>query len=138
MAFINNDDYLLYIKEFLFNQLKDGLTPLQEEEIQDTAITIVKDALYSKYDIDTIFNTTGTGRPRQVVRWCVATALYFYYKRAEDAMMPDTVKDDYDEVLAILKDVSDGKKSLNLPVLQNENGLPKTKFRWGGDAPRTH
>ena len=42
------------------------------------------------------------------------------------------------EVLAILKDVADGKKNLDLDRLVEEDDNPKTKFRWGSQPPRQH
>lgn len=136
--FIENADYLLYIKQSRLDQLKDDLGNALYEQAESTAIAIVKDALYGRFDIDTIFAYTGTDRPAQVIRWCVVNALYFMYQRAPEAATPERVKDDYDEVLAILKDVADGNKNLNLDRLEDEEDKPITRFRWGSQPPRQH
>lgn len=138
MSFIIEDDYHLYIHSESLTQLKDGLTAAQLDEAEETAIVTVKDALHSRFDVDAIFASQAADRPKQVVRWCVLTSLYYLYHRVADIIIPESVKDDYDEVLAILKDLSNGKRSVDLPRLNTTAGTPKTKFRWGSVDKRTH
>lgn len=110
--------------------------PLILEAIEGAAIQIVRDALYQKYDVDTIFSLSGVNRPSQVLRWVVILAVYQLYERLPDMQMPDRIKDAHGEVLEVLRDIEDGKKSLELPVKNAE--IPPTKFRWGSDTPRSH
>jgi phage gp36-like protein len=114
----------------------------QDEELLDnaeiTAIAVVRDFLYSRYEVDEIFATSGTDRPAQVVRWCTNLAMYYIYERVPDKLTPERITKNYDETMAILLEISDGKKAVDLPHKTDDNDIPVTKFRWGGQAAREH
>ena len=62
MSFILETDYLLYMSQRRLDQLKaDANIPDVLGAAEGTAITIVKDALYSYFDTDTIFEFNQTG-----------------------------------------------------------------------------
>lgn len=136
--FITEDDYKPYIKEGnLSRMIESDQTVLTEA--QDTAMAVVKDALFSRYDTNVIFAAEGASRNRQLVRWCVVLTLYYLYERLPANIMPERVRDNYSEVMGFLKEVEDGKKPLDLPQRTNaETGLPITKFRFVINPPRTH
>lgn len=136
-TFIISDDYLLYKRQNIIDQLT-GTNPVHLDAAESTALAVIKDALHSRFDTDTIFSTTGTDRPPQVVRWAIVLSLYYIYQRVADALVPERILNDYDEVIGILKDISDGKMSVDLPRLTNDEDKPKTKFRWGSQEPRSH
>ena len=48
-AFIEETDYLLYIKQSRLDQLKEDLGAVLYDAAESTAIAIVKDALYGRY-----------------------------------------------------------------------------------------
>lgn len=134
-SFITQDDYKAMMPENRKNQaISNDLTIL--EAVETTAVQIVKDALYSKYDVDWIFVQSGASRPPQVVRWCVVIAVHQIYERIPDAQVPAKVGQAYEEVMEVLAQIEDGKKSLQLPLKPLPN--PPTKFRWGSNPPRTH
>lgn len=136
-TFITDNDYLLYQRQSTLDQIK-GTNTLMFEAAESTALAVVKDALYPVYDTDAIFATTGTDRPPQVLRWAIVLVLYYIYERVPDAVLPERIENNYTEVIGILKDVSDGKMSVDLPRLEKEDGTPKTKFRWGSNPLRGH
>jgi hypothetical protein len=136
-TFITDDDYLLYKRQAIINQLTDTTSTLLDTA-ESTAIAVIKDALHSRFDTNAIFATTGANRPAQVVRWGVILVLYYVYQRVADAVVPQRVLDDYDEVLGILKAISDGKMSVDLPRLTDDEDKPKSKFRGGSQPTRTH
>ena len=133
-TFITKEDYLPYIHEKRLNMIlenNDGFLDVAEE----TAEAVIKDALFSRYDVDNIFATTDTSRPRNVLKWAINLTIYFIYERIPDKLVPDRVIKNYDETLTVLLDIEDGKKSVNLPVkVDAESGEVKTKFRWGSNA----
>jgi len=137
MSFVTKTDYKKFVRT---NQLDMILE--QDDSILDdaesTAIAMIQDALYSRFDIDTIFNATGDDRAAQVVRWVCVLVLYFVYERIPDALVPERVVKNYNDVMNLLHDVADGKKSLNLPRLVDSEGEIKSKFRWGSETRRTH
>ena len=141
-TFISADDYKPFIKDRNLQQMLDGES-IALDQAEDTAITTVKDALFQWYNTDAIFSTTGDARPKQVIRWVVCLSLYYLYERLPAAVMPDRIKNNYDEVMRWLLDIEDGKKPVDLPHKQSADGTgtlqDKTKFRWGnGIKPRSH
>lgn len=138
--FIEREDYLIYIRDARLKQMIDE-TPSILDDAEDTAIAIVNDALYSRYDMNTIWAKTGDERPKQVVRWVLNLAIYFLHERLPDRLVPDRVIKMYDETQLHLRDMEDGKKSTSLQLIEdsvNESGHIKTKFRWGSRDARSH
>lgn len=136
-TFISQDDYKPHIKDGRLQQTIDEDTSILDEA-EKTAITVVKDALYSRYDTSAIFDLTGEDRPAQLVRWVLCLALYYIHERLPDRMIPERIVKNYEHTLEVLTDIEDGKKSTDLPLLQKEDGTPKTKFRWGSQNAKTH
>lgn len=137
-TFITRDDYLPHIRDARLTQLLDSDDELLST-VEDTAMAIVRDALYSRYDVDAIFDTTGADRPAQVVRWVVCLASYYMHERLPGALIPDRVMERYKETIATLDAIADAKRSTNLPLLDAPEGRSTTsKFRWGSRDPRNH
>lgn len=135
--YILPDDYKPYITDGRKNQIIGNDTTILDT-VEETAIQEVKDALFPKYDVDSIFAKTGTARDKQVVRWCVVLAVYFIYERVPDIQIPEKIRLAYEEVRLTLEAIEDGKKSVMLPVATDEEDVIKTKFRWGSQPPREH
>jgi len=136
-TFIEYNDYLAVIKDRHLKQvLEDDLTLLDLAE--DTAVAIVRDALHTRYDVDAIFNSTGADRPRQVMRWVKTIALYLVHERIPDRVVPERIVSDYERTMDILRDIEDGKMSVDLPRIQDDEGADLTKFRWGSRPARGH
>lgn len=134
---ISSADYLQNITNDRLLMVVEGQTDrLDEAEL--TAIAVVRDSLHQWYDVDTIFATSGANRPKQVVRWCVNLALYYLYERVPDKLVPERVQKNYDDTLATLEDIEDGKKSVDLPKLTDDDGENVNKFRWGSQTAREH
>jgi hypothetical protein len=51
--------------------------------------------------------------------------------------MHERVQNNYDRTIERLVDIEDGKANTTLPVKEVE-GEPISKFRWGGNARRSH
>lgn len=137
-TFITREDYLPHIRDARLTQLIDSDEDLLAN-VEDTAIAVVKDALYSRYDVDSIFEATGEDRPAQVVRWVVCLASYYLHERLPGALIPERVMDRYKETLETLNAIADAKRSTNLPLLTAPEGRTVTsKFRWGSRTPRDH
>jgi hypothetical protein len=136
MSYIDQSDYLPYIRDKILNQVIES-TPAILDDAELTAISVVKDALHSNYNVADIFARTGTDRHPQVVRWCITLVLYFIYERIPDNQTPERIKTNYEITLQTLADIEDAKKSVDLPRLVVE-GIKKTNFRWGSQPPRGH
>lgn len=134
---ITQADYKPNITDNRLMQIIEDDTDLLDT-VEATAVQVVRDHLYAKYDVDNIFSTSGSDRHAQVLRWCVNLAIYYLYERVPDAMVPERVSDNYVRTLEALLDISDGKRSVELPHNQDSDDYPTTKFRWGSETPREH
>ena len=132
--FITDDDYLPYIKDTNLTRMIEA-DPVVRETAEDTALAVVRDSLHQLYDVDAVLGATGNDRNRQVVRWVIVLALYYMYERLPANIMPARVRDNYQEVMAFLKDVEDGKKPMTLPRRSTPAGQTMTKFRYGSKVP---
>jgi hypothetical protein len=137
MLYLTNDDLKPFIKDVRLNQMIENDNNILTHA-ESIAIAEVKDALYSRYDIDTIFNNPNDYP--QVKRWITTILLYYIHRRLPDQIVPPSVIRDYNEVKEIIKEVSDAKKSINLPalVIEGSESDATNKFRWGSNPPRTH
>lgn len=134
---ISSTDYKDMVRDNQLQQIINADTTLLDS-VELTAIQVVKDALHQWYNTDEIFGTNGTNRPRQVLRWCIVLAVYYLYERVPDKLVPPRVNENYNQTVEMLRDVSDAKVSLNLPLKQNAESENVTKFRWGSQIARGH
>ncbi len=139
MQYLTNDDLKPFIKDVRLSQLLENDSSIIDHA-ESIAIAEVKDALYSRYDLATIFNVANTNNYPQVKRWLATLILYFLYRRLPDQVVSPSVIRDYDEVREILKDISDAKVSINLPHLPSKEDptKPAHKFRWGSKPTRSN
>ena len=133
MTLCTKADLITNIRTYKLNQLADDDDGTIELCIEQ-AESIVIDALYEHYDVPTIFSASGTDRNKSVLRWIKYIALYDIFERSPDEQVPDRVVKNYYDTMEILKEISAGKISVNLPhkVVINCEGEVKTKFRGGG------
>jgi len=87
---------------------------------------------------DALEAQTGDDRDRQVVRWVLTLSLYYIYDRLPDRIIPERVKENYQDTINILTQIEDGKKSVELTLLTDADSEELTKFRWGSRKARTH
>lgn len=135
--YIERTDYISKIRDKRLEQLIDSTPSILDNE-EETAIQVISDALHSKYDVTAIFAKRGTNRDKQVVRWACTLVMYYIYARIPDKLIPERIENDYDETIAYLKALEEGKRSTQLPRLEDAEGKPPTNNRWGSQAPRTH
>lgn len=131
--FLSLNDYKAMMPEKRLNQASDS-DPLILASVEAIAVQVVKDALYSKYDISTIFQAVGTARKPNVVRWVTVLCVYYLYERLPDIQVPSRITASYEEVVDVLDQISDGKRSVDLPLKEPAY----TKFRYGSLPPRSH
>ncbi len=136
-AFIEKADYLLNITDHRINQIIEDTDAILDDA-EDTAIAVVKDALKARYDVDSIFATVGAARPKNVMLWVKRLAIYYIYDRIPDDLVPERVVKNYNEVMDHLEAISDGKRSVDLPILIDADGNKSTKFRYGSQPARSH
>lgn len=113
-------------------------------DAEATAAAILTDKLDPHYDIQAEFDQTGATRHRRVLNWMLSIVAYLLYERIPDDQVPERIIKDYDDTRRELAEIADGKSHVSLPrrltdqTDQTGQARPKTKFRWGSIAPRTH
>jgi phage gp36-like protein len=135
MSFITDSDYPEKIKTANLEAFTDSL---ERAAAESTAIDLVRQYLFQRYDTTLIFSTTGTARNRALVKMCTDIALYMLFQRLPKRQLPDWVEKQYDEAIAFLERVVDGKITMDLPrKIDQSTSKPKTKFRASFPPKRT-
>lgn len=134
-TFITKPDYITNKREEEINQIIDDDDSILDEA-EEEAIDEVRSFLFQRYDVDTIFALTGAARPKAVVRWVKHLVMYNIYSRTSEDNMPDDVLSNYERTLEILQQLESGDRAAELPRLEEEEDVPKTKFRWGSVTKR--
>jgi len=135
--YIERSDYSVNVQDRRMQQIIEDNTDLLEEA-EETAISMVVDALHSMYDTDAIFTLRGSDRHKNVLRWCKCLVLYYIYERIPDKLVPERVKNNYIDTLNTLDKISDGRKSVLLPHLETESGEKIIKLRWGSSPKKSY
>ncbi len=138
--FLVHTDITNQLREKRLQEMIDSDTAILDACI-DTAVATLRDALYSRYNTTLIFSAVGTARLPQVVWWATTLAVYYLYQRMPDKLIPDRVIKNYDDTIALLTDIEDGKKSTMLPLRTDlpdgEGGNPVHKARFSITKPRS-
>lgn len=130
MKYITAADIKARLQDKHLQQIVDDMDIVNNAET--TAIAVITDALYPKYDTDAIFDKSGEDRDPSIVRWVTTLVLYYLHERIPDKLVPDRIVKNYDDTLYYLLEVADGKKSVKLPTIDKDNdGLIDTKFKYG-------
>ncbi len=137
--FLTHADFLTFIRDQRLQMVTEQDNNLIDNA-SDIAEATVRDALV-RYDTDTIFAAQGAARNQRVVFWCITIALYHLYHRVPDKLVPERIIKDYNDTTETLKEIEDGKRNTNLPLLsittEQGNTIDNAKFRFGGEKPRS-
>jgi len=89
------------------------------DKAEEKAIGFMKGYLSSRYDVDQIFNKTGSDRDPVVLMYAVEIAIYYLHQAIDWRQIPIFRKERYDAAKEWLKDVQNGVSNPNLPVPAN-------------------
>lgn len=139
-TYITRSDYIPRITERRLKQILDNSEDHDEllNTAEQTAISMVRDRIFERYDVKEIFSRTGEERHKQVVRYTINIVLYIIYERVPDAVTPNRIIKNYDETLVYLDEVNKGVISMDLPRKIIEASKPVTRFRGGSNKRRSH
>lgn len=103
------------------------------------AIEEISGYLRHKYDVDEIFNATGTNRNPQIVMITCDIALYHMSASLPQRMNSEVRYERYKRAIEWLEDVQNGKITPNLPTLTLSDGSGTgAVLRFGSQTPLTH
>jgi len=105
---------------------------------ETTAIGTVMDMLGGMYDIASELLKTGTERHSNLKKWLLSIAVYELYAHIPDNELPERVVKDYDDSLAILSKIAQGKMATTLQAVISVDGKIKRVFRYVFSAKRNH
>jgi len=139
--FITKADYQYQIKTYKLDQITEATDTLLDAA-EDEAIGVILEMLAGSFDMNLEFGKTGNNRNKALLRWVKCLVMYYIYERIPDAMVPERIIKNYDEAMAAMNELSDGKKNSTLTRLTEQavDGTtePVTKTRWGSQPARTH
>ncbi len=118
--FLNITDYESTIKLNILEDITEGndTNRIQAELI---AQSIMEDNFRGRYDVALIFGAVGPARHKSVLRYMLDISLYELHTRISFRQIPDIRIERYNLAMQWLKDVRDGKISLDLPLLPEDS-----------------
>lgn len=90
------------------------------------------------YDVDTIFNATGTNRNALLLEMTKNIAVWYIIRLCNVDMIFENVKDRYDRAIDWLKKVNKGDITLDLPTLTPEQQTGRQPFRFSSRKKFNH
>jgi phage gp36-like protein len=137
MPFITKSDLEVSIRTNRLDQIVDGDDAIIVSAIAEAESILANYLAGPGYNITSILGAAGDNRDQTLVGWCKYITLYKIFERIPDEAVPERVIKNYDDTMAELRRVADGRYNLNLPHVTGTDGKPKTKFRWGSETPRS-
>lgn len=140
MPFITQADYKPKIKErHILQIIEDDEDILTDAEA--TAMAIVENKLFQRYDMDQALAQEGDSRNRVLLRWVICLVLYDIYERIDDDLIPERIVKNYDDCMNELDEIQKGNMAVKLPPLELDedgDGVIDTtaRLRIGSDTPR--
>ena len=138
MIFLTLQDFDLKVSPDIRNQITDSNDVLLDDA-EASAMAVIQDAFFDKFDLDTEFAQTGTARHKNLLRWMLNLTLYYIYERVPDTQVPERIVKNYDDTIDEIKAIEQGKKNTSLKKLIDiETEIPVSNFRGSKGTPRLH
>lgn len=121
------------IDQFLTERNAEPQTPILEDlELQN--IAIIKTKLKGRFDVDAIFNATGSERHYLIIRILVKLVLYDFIRRNAARKVPTDYVKEWEWAMATLEKIKAGKEVPDgLPVPTDENGETVNRVIYGNN-----
>ncbi|GIZ09994.1 phage protein Gp36 family protein [Flavobacterium sp. UMI-01] len=135
MIYLEKEDLITdAFERFIDESTKDDETVLDNAEKR--AIDFVKTMIGSRYNVNLIFTEGAPIINEMLVQIISRIVLYRVIKRNAARKVPTEYKEDYDEAIKWLNDISTGKIPLDgLPTPVDDNGDPiKSNTLWGNNS----
>lgn len=135
MNYIEKDDLITdTFERFIDESSKDGENVL--EKTVDKTIDFVKTSIGTRYNVNLIFAVNAPIRNEMLVQIISRIVTYRLIKRNAARKVPTDFKEDYDEAIEWLENISTGKIKLEgLPTPTDENGNPvNSNSLWGNNS----
>jgi len=134
MIFLTDTDF----KGGIANAVLAKLRGVDDENLNESEQLAISElaSLRGRFDIDGELKKVGTQRSTEMVRMMVSITIYYLYNTVIDDEIPERVDSNYKKEIKDIRSIAAGKTFSTLTLLTGSDGASKSKFRWGGDAPR--
>lgn len=135
MIYLEKEDLITdAFERFIDESSKDDPTVLDKAEAR--AIEFIKTMIGTRYNVDLIFTDGAPIINEMLVQILSRIIIYRIVKRNAARKVPTDYKEDYDEAILWLKDISVGKIILDgLPLPTDDSGEPlKSNSLWGNNS----
>jgi len=136
-TYLAKADFLPVIRAEDLNELIDA-TDATLDTLEAEALSMVKNYIGKRYDIDAETEKTGADRNSFFIAQIRKIVIYNLFRRAGVSAIPEPVNQDYADAMDWLEKVARAKLDVDLDVLQDSEGEDITRFRWGSQSARTH
>lgn len=135
MTFITSTDYAAQIKADVLDRIIESDNSLLLDA-ENKALAQAKSRLRVRFDVDTIFATTGDSRHAELVMYIVDMTLYHLHSRINPGQVPELRKERYQDALDWLKGVAAGDYDPGLPGIgdADEDGTDDGNVMQSGSA----
>lgn len=132
MSFLVSTDYSLVIKTRNLQLLLDELEPSAQADAEEVAMSVMN-GYFRKRNIDcvNVWNKTGVDRNKSVILMLLHLTVYMLHNGVDPDAIPKTRTDNNEMAMKWLKDVASGDVETDLPILENDNNVPKNVSRYG-------
>jgi phage gp36-like protein len=150
MAFLDKDELKSVAYEYQLTEITESDDDILEIAIA-TAIEEMKSYLRPgrnnliRYDVDTIFNATGSERNALILAFCKSIALWYACELSNVDIILEKVKDRYDRAIDWLKLVTGAGQSPDvqrispgLPILPDPSNVKTLPYRMGSRMKFDH
>ena len=135
--FLQQDDMKAGIRAYRLDQIIDADSTVFDAAAVESESYLRNILDGAGYDAAYELGRTGTFRDGTLLSWCRYLCIYKLYERVPDEAVPERVVKNYDDTIAMLRRVADGRMNLDLQRKTAEDGGKKTKFQWGSaSSPR--
>ena len=134
MQFLKVDDLTTHsFERFIDESSADFVQARDHSEAQN--IALMKSKLNDRYDVEAIFNKTGTDRNPVIVRILSFLVIHDIISRNKARKIPEDISENYKWALQYLEEIRNRMASPDgLPVLTDEQGNPKRSAIWGNNS----
>ena len=129
------------MRTVIYEHVMDDISANDDATVQqciEAAVSEMKSYLASRYDVATIFATTGTERDPLILEDTKVIAVWNLIRLSNSELIYDQWRERYDRVVKFMQQVAEGSVTPDLPIATDEHGNPIIKSRFGSNPKFTH
>lgn len=134
MIYLTKQNLISYMQERFIDESSERDEDIIDK-IEGKNIDLIKSYIGSRYDVDTIFDKAEPVKNELIVSILTRLTAYDLVRRNSARKVPTDYKEDYDQAMKDLKDISTGViRPDGLPPKTDENGNVQSASLWGNNT----